>query len=199
MPDSGIADGATFSSAFWDSYVREQVCATCTSSTRPTNVEGRLIYETNTDRLLMGTGSGSNWICLAEPSQSWTPTVSGLTVGNGTWTAAYRRHDGWCTARGSFVLGSTSAITGSLLVTLPYTPVAASAFLTFCQLYDSSAGTVYHGVAGAYTSPQMILNCTTASGTYTTRTAISSTVPFTWATSDQIEFAVTFQMANRYD
>lgn len=202
MPDYAWTDGVAPSAATINANVREQVVTTCTSATRPTNVEGHLIYETNTDRVLLGTGSGSNWVCLAEPTQTWSsPTVSGLTAGNGTWDAGYRRHDGWCTARGAFTLGSTSSITGSLLVTLPYTPASASAMLGVCQFYDSSTSTTYVGTLGAWTTPRIILAVQTTSGTYATRTATSATIPFPddGTTGDMIEFAVTFQMANRYD
>jgi hypothetical protein len=60
MPDSGIANGAGFTSAFWDTYVRQQVVEQVTSATRPTGVDGREIVETDTDREL--TYDGSNWI-----------------------------------------------------------------------------------------------------------------------------------------
>ena len=200
MPDSGIADGATFSSAFWDSYVREQVVTTCTSSTRPTNVEGRLIYETNTDRLLMGTGSGSNWIILAEPAQTWAaPTVSGLTAGNGTWDAVYRRSDGYCHIRGRFTLGSTSSVTGALLVTLPFTAASNTQNGQFTGgFYDS--GTNYLGISYLTgNATQFYFGAIGAGGTYATIVAASGSVPASLGTGDVIDFSGTFRMANRYD
>lgn len=199
MPDSGIADGATFSSAFWDAYVREQVNTTCTSSTRPTNVEGRLIYETNNDRLLLGTGSGTNWITLAEPPQSWTPSVSGLTVGNGTWAAYTKRSDGYVDAWGTFTFGSTSAVTGGLVVTVPYTMPSDARVLGRATFTDAAPAADYDGSVGFWTTTSIVLSPLVASGTYLSRGTTSSSVPHTWATGDTLKFMARFPMANRYD
>ncbi len=68
MPDSGISDGSVYTSSFHDTYVRQQVVAQVTSGTRPTGVEGRLITESDTDRLLAY--SGSAWVRLNNYSSS---------------------------------------------------------------------------------------------------------------------------------
>lgn len=199
MPDSGIADGATFSSAFWDAYVREQVCATCTSATHPTNVEGRLIYETNTDRWLGGTGTGSNWITLAEPPQTWTPTVSGLTVGNGTWAAYHLRSNGLVEGWGTFTFGSTSAVTAALIVTIPYTLASDARIMGMASFEDASPAGQYMGTVDVWSTTSILLSPIDASGTYAKRATASATVPYTWATSDKIKFHFKAPMANRYD
>ena len=60
MPDAGLADGSVLTSANYDTYIRQQVVVQCTSGTRPTGVEGRIIAETDTDRVLIY--DGSSWI-----------------------------------------------------------------------------------------------------------------------------------------
>src|SRR6056297_246212 len=60
MPDANLADNSVLTSAFYNTYIREQVVVTCTSSTRPTAVEGRLIYETDTN--LIRVYDGSSWV-----------------------------------------------------------------------------------------------------------------------------------------
>lgn len=192
MPDSGIADGATFSSAFWDSYVREQVCVTCTSSTRPTNVEGRLIYETNTDRLLLGTGSGSNWITIAEPPQNWTPTwTQSATISHTVTAAKYKRMDGRC--RGWANLSATSAGTASntIICSLPKNADTSQLILGSVHLFDASASTFYVG--------QMYYQTATTFSIIThSLTTGGITVP-TIASGDLLRLQFDYQMANRYD
>ena len=58
MPDTApAADGAAITSSWLQTMVREQVVRTVTSSTRPTGVEGAVIYETDTDSFYYYTGS----------------------------------------------------------------------------------------------------------------------------------------------
>lgn len=68
MPDLGISDGSVYTSSFHDTYVRQQVVAQVTSGTRPTGVEGRLITESDSDRLLAY--SGSAWVRVGNYSSS---------------------------------------------------------------------------------------------------------------------------------
>lgn len=70
--------------------------------------------------------TGSAWILLLRPLGTWSPTVTGLTVGNGTLTAQ-------CEKRGriveffiEFVAGSTSNATGTVGFTLPFAPADAA-------------------------------------------------------------------------
>jgi hypothetical protein len=50
----------------------------------------------------------------------YTPAfASGVTVGNGTWVAAYAIVNEILFWQGTFTLGSTSAITGAVTITLP--------------------------------------------------------------------------------
>jgi len=60
MPDAGLADGSVLTSANYDTYLRQQVVAQVTSTTRPTGFEGRLVTETDTDRIVCY--DGTNWV-----------------------------------------------------------------------------------------------------------------------------------------
>ena len=68
MPDAGLADGSVLTSANYDTYLRQQVVVQCTSGTRPTGVEGRIIAETDTDRVLIY--DGASWIRIGSYSAS---------------------------------------------------------------------------------------------------------------------------------
>lgn len=68
MPDAGLADGSVLTSANYDTYLRQQVVAQVTSGTRPTGVEGRIITETDTDRIVAY--DGSSWVRVGNYSST---------------------------------------------------------------------------------------------------------------------------------
>lgn len=170
----------------------------CTSTTRPSPaIEGMLIYETNTDRTL--TYDGTNWIILAEPSVTWTPTLTGLTVGNGTWIASYHRSDGWIDLEANFTFGTTSAITGDLNLTLPIASANVTPDLFTVTFRDDNVAQQFSGQADFNNSTtSVLLRPINVAGTYAVGVAASATIPFTWTTNDRIMFAARYRMTTRY-
>lgn len=132
-------------------------------------------------------GTGSSWVW-----QSYTPSTSGLTIGNGTLAGEYCQIGKTVFFRLRFTLGSTSAVTGNVTCSLPVagsTPGGSGKFsVGNVRFYDSSAGlmpaigTVI--LTGASTAT---VTATRTSGTYADDVALSSTVPFTWATGDEFK------------
>ena len=90
------------------------------------------------------------------------------------------------------VFGSTSAVTGAVSITLPNSESmtaggAARAYMPFGQVVcRDNAGSSYTGHLQYSTATTLVVLATTASGTYTTAIGLSSTVPFTWGTSDSL-------------
>jgi hypothetical protein len=135
---------------------------------------------------------------------AYTPTFSaGITVGNGTFSSAYATVNKLTHYYGSFVFGSTSAVSGSSqTISLPTTADSSFAGFSFSGFlvsqvlyYDPSA---FVSVVGACN----IVNTTTArffveaaSGTYTTLSTLSSSVPFTWTTDDRIYWNFLYRTA----
>lgn len=157
--------------------------------------EGMQTYQTDTNTITYYTGSA--WRIIFQPSTSYTPTGSGaITTGNGTYTAAYSRSGDSVTVRGQFVLGSTSAIgSGQATLSLPVTADTSAQTLGSALFFDQSANNVYPAVvlinSGVGSSSMVVGNMNGAGGT----TAVSSSVPFTWATSDAIYFTTTYLAA----
>ena len=117
--------------------------------------------------------------------QSWTPTWTNLTKGNGTLDQAiYSRAGKTVFFTLIFTLGSTSSVGTSPVFTLPIT--ASQVFFTNARYYDSSATTYYEGRCDLASTTTAGIVVSDVSGTYLTRSGITATVPFTWATSDQI-------------
>lgn len=118
----------------------------------------------------------------------YTAVFTNYTVGNGTGpTAFYQITNDVVSADVAATLGSTSAIAGDITTT-PVIGVGASfAALTlgFLKVVDASPSTRYAGVV-AYAGGSVFLRVQALSGSYLAQVAISSAIPMTWTTSDQI-------------
>jgi len=125
----------------------------------------------------------------------YTPTYTNFTLGNGTVTARYARVQDIVVFYVRVVLGSTSSVTGQIQVSLP---VTSSSNLTrqSSMVNFLDAGTAnFTGVATWLSTTTVALNAILASGTYASATTTSSTIPFTWTTSDEFEFTFVYEAA----
>lgn len=128
---------------------------------------------------------------------NYTPTWSGITVGNATQASAFSMIGKTVHVLVSLTFGSTTSVSGATNITLPITA-------------DSSYSSIHHaGIArlqdanGADTTAAVGLNSTTTAqivygntaSTYLIEVDLSSTTPFTWTTSDAIKGTLTYQAA----
>ncbi len=130
--------------------------------------------------------------------QSFTPTFTNGTVGNGTATGRYRRVGNSIDVVFGWVWGSTSSASGVIKPVLPNswtidTTAQANNEYKSGQFwaYDQSAAKVYQGsvrVGGSYISA--ILNPDAAGTATSTAGEISNTLPVTWTTSDELYWTV---------
>lgn len=124
---------------------------------------------------------------------SYTPSLSGLTIGDGTLTGAFVRIGDTVLFRVSIVFGSTTAITGNVTVGLP-TTAASAAFVSTGMLEDSGSAR-YVAFTFATTTGVEIYPLDT-SGTYgRLNNVLSATVPFTWTTGDFIRLSGAYEAA----
>lgn len=136
------------------------------------------------------THTGSSW-------DSYTPTLTNITLGNGTLTG-----DWWRAGRGIFfkvklTFGSTTSVSGTMTIGLPTAYADGTDAEVFSALmFDNSANTRYDGRSQAISTTTVAINAMNSSATYLTETATSSTVPFTWATSDQLVVAGFYESAS---
>lgn len=112
---------------------------------------------------------------------SYTPTLAGITIGNGSVVATYLQIGKFCIYQIKVTWGTTTSSSGNVTITLP---VAAqnAASATGCNYSygnDVSANTSYI-MRAVETDASTLLMCY---GT-TTNSPISSTQPFTWANTD---------------
>jgi hypothetical protein len=123
---------------------------------------------------------------------SYTPTLTNVTLGNGTLTGNYIRMGALCFAQGRLVFGSTTAFTASPYFGLPFSISGISNALQTplgnLSLYDSSAG--------AYRFWQCAPG---GSGYFLVRDPGGSTItaasPWTWATGDIVQWSLAYQVA----
>jgi hypothetical protein len=174
----------------------------CTSTTRPSSpTAGDKIFETNTLRTLQWDGTG--WVILAEPINLWTPTITGITIGNGSWNwAEYHRSDGYCDFSARLITGTTTTFAGTrLLFTLPINAARPTQTGQFGVGYYDNGGSWYPGVASLTGSVSNIyLDCQNSAGTYTIVNAVTGVAPLNWSigSGHAIDVSGRYRMATRY-
>ena len=127
-----------------------------------------------------------------------TPVFPGVTIGNGSVSGRIRRVGSSLEYEASFVLGTTSAVTGTIFCELPsglnltYSSGRAFAIFGVVQAYDASnsaarqTGTVLQG-----TTTQQLSFASSGSGCGN----FANTVPFTWAANDILQFKASVPIA----
>lgn len=197
-----VISGTITGSATYDTPILIQPMITDYTNAVHTHISGVQGGQLNAGNALVpGTltygvlGVDSSWAW-----QSWTPTLGNITLGNGTVTALYTQIGKTIYFSFNFTLGSTSAVGTSPNFTLPVTASSS---------YAVGAGGGHQIGISSYLQPGvqemggvMRLNSTTvaqflvwnAAGTFITSAGISSTAPFTWASTNVI-FAEGFYQA----
>lgn len=126
MPVNTVADGDVLTASFVNTNYRDQVVSTVTSGTRPAGTEGQIIYETDTDKLYIYSGSG--WVRFGAQG-GWTTYTPTLTQsGAVTHTATYAKYEKiGRKVTVNFVLAVTGSGTASnkVTVSLPFTAAQA--------------------------------------------------------------------------
>jgi hypothetical protein len=133
---------------------------------------------------------------------SFTPTWTNLTVGNATQNSAYIAAGKLHIVRIALTWGSTTSMSGVPEFTLPngvsfHSSYYSTAIVGYGALEDDNPGTDYTGVvmrSGATAARGRFL-CEQVNATYAAAAGISATVPFTWATGDNIFAVFTFEAA----
>lgn len=183
MPDSGISDGSVYTSSFHDTYVRQQVVAQVTSGTRPTGVEGRLITESDSDRLMAY--SGSAWVRVGNYSSSGRTgfnlgRVASQSISGGATTFTAISFDTELTDTDGFIAVTADTITvpaglgGIYAMTGTVSWATAPGTNSSIEIYNVTTGNIYRQAVGA--ASQM--------------TSCAVSVIITLSASDQIQLRV---------
>lgn len=129
---------------------------------------------------------------------SYTPSLSGWTIGNGTIAAHYCKIGKLVEVRVIIVWGSTTSASGTLTVTLPFTAASTSfsvgAPLGGAMFLDNGSA-VYSGIAAYNNTTTCRFYAQLASGTYASQATVNATVPHTWADTDRLETTFVYEAA----
>lgn len=207
---SNIQDGTTIDAAdvngplntIYDDYnggissVNLATDAVTTTKIQNSAVTTAKIADNNVTNAKLATGAG-------EPGGAWTtwsPTWTGLTVGNGTLTAKYSQVGKTVFVRLHLLFGSTTAVTA--LGPRFSLPVTSAALPTSGGIVPAGPARTFNGTSGL-AEGLVVLQSTTAgeirilgtAATYANLVQISSTVPFTWATNYEMACSFTYEAA----
>jgi hypothetical protein len=191
-----VANGNVPDEDYFNNALMKQAVIVCTSGTRPSSpVEGMTIYETDTDRHMVYSGSG--WEIVLQQaattySPSWGGSTTNPTLGNGTLTGRYVRISRKLVYVSIYLaIGSTSTGgTGRWTFSLPVTPGAAEQTLT--ALGNDNSAAFRWGGSAYVTSGSDVLAVALGSGG---NIGVSSNVPFTWGQLDALLISGIYEAA----
>lgn len=124
---------------------------------------------------------------------SYSPTLTNLSLGNGTLSYKYLQIGKLTAARVDLVWGSTTSSGGAWAITLPVTAPAGvgSPILGVGECTDTSVSQSYDlRVRIASTTTFILMHSNGASSAQ-----VSGTSPFTWATGDEAHALLIFEAA----
>lgn len=154
--------------------------------------------DVDTDDNIVYVRLGGAWVPVG-PLGAWTaftPTLSGgWALGNSTYAAKYTRIGRLIRFYAKITIGSTATKGTTLTMALPITAAADQPFASFRATFDDGGGAWYPGMVYASTTATITIGAQNAAGTYLVAAGITSTVPFTWATSDVIHVVGEYEAA----
>jgi len=161
-----------------------------------TLAEGQFGYQESTKELRWYSGTAWEAALGLDAWDTFTPTLTSIgtgtdwAIGNATTSAAYLR-----VGRGIFfsvqvTFGSTTTFgTKALGMSLPLAAIAYSGtnpVLGQSNMYDTSAAENYVGNVAYRGQTEVQFTQTGVSATYVKNGLVTSTLPFTWASTDQL-------------
>jgi len=158
--------------------------------TAPT--EGMVTYQEAANHLTVYTGT--EWVPFDVAGwNTYTPTFTNVTVGNGTLVARYIQLGKAVHLHVRLTLGTTSAVSGTPIISLP---VATASGRLHTGTGNATNGTTNFLVETRYgsttTTQAYVFN---AANTFLERTNINGVSPFTWASTHILDFNLTYEAA----
>lgn len=196
-----LADGPAMIKELADQVDAEIGLVAYTSATRPTtgNFDGRIIYETDTTRVMRYNGSA--WQAVAQrDSQTYTPSWTnggggaGLSIGSGTLSGRYWHVGDLVTYRVRVVRAADSNTgTTDWIFSLPVSPDYSGQGFGSGAVNRSGSFVPFQVVGIGGTSVALVIPSGGTAGAFGTR--VSSSVPGSWASGDEIVFGGTYKAA----
>jgi hypothetical protein len=147
----------------------------------------------STSQVLTVTGGVPVWATASGGGTwaAWSPTYSGLTIGNGTVIARYAQTGKVIEVFYSLKFGTTTSISGTIDISVPVAAAQQTVQGFGLVLDDSGVGSTL-GQA-SLEAGNFRLSAVNSSATYATLSGLSSSVPFSWGNLDSLRFNATYE------
>ena len=173
-------------------YTAKGSIAAATAASTPANLA---VGANNT--FLRANSSTATGLEYAGTYTTFTPSWINLTLGNGTTSGRYLQIGKFIHVWANLIFGTTTVITaGVLRMTLPVNFVGDTAQIHnggSLILLDNGT-TSYPGTIQMITT-QAILEAQQANATYLIQAGVSSIVPHTWGSTDEITISMVYEVA----
>lgn len=145
---------------------------------------------------ISGTGDPVHRPIHETDTSTWNPTISNLTIGNGTLTATYKIVGARIYKAIGIVLGSTSAIGSTMDISTVITRLQTN-YAILGEAAFVAGGSPYMGFARWIPAGSNVVRILVrkVDGTYSQFSNIAATVPNTWTTSDAIDAEYQYDLA----
>lgn len=169
------------------------------------DAKGDLIGGTGADTFSRLAVGANNTVLIADSAEttglkwggawtSYTPTFTNLTVGNGSYTARYCQIGKNVDVFFKFTFGSSSSISSFPTISVPVNFAYTGVMLGDNSYVDSGA-TFYNGTNFVASASTIWMGAIVTSNPYGSVGVLSSTVPFTWGTADEIVIRLRYEAA----
>jgi hypothetical protein len=130
---------------------------------------------------------------IGSPWTAYTPTLVGITLGNGSIAGRYLQINKTVLFNITFTFGSTSSVTGATTASLPVT-ARGMGWQCDALIFDTSTGNFYPAVGIASTTgvAKVMVPGATSQGNYVN---IGTNLPMTWAAGDQFVIEGSYEAA----
>ena len=150
------------------------------------NSENELIFRSYNNHSAMKIGSDDMVSPVAGAWKAWTPTLTNITIGNGTVYAFYCQFGDVVHWQFRLYLGSTTSFGGSIYISAPVTPDNSTLYQPTGNVWLQEAGSYIYNGHSMIVADDIFFYADDELGTYTRSINVNATIPFTWGTSDNI-------------
>lgn len=205
MPYNTFTAGNILRASEVNTYLMKQAVMTFTTTSAADTAlganksKGMLVYATSNDFIYAWNGAA--WIPFASALGSgsgymgawtgYTPTLTGITLGNGTTAFTFVQQGKTVHVRGRLTFGSTTAVTGAASISLPVTATSVN----FVPSLTARAGGLDYAMLPIATVNTVGINALGSAGAYANRVTVSNLIPGTWTTNDFITLSATYEAA----
>jgi hypothetical protein len=159
-----------------------------------TAVDGMTTYLEDTNTYEGYDGSAWRQVVSIGAWTSYTPTLAGITLGNGTMSARYALIGKTMHLRFDFTLGSTSAITGQARFSLPSGITTPFPLAEPVGVGNALIGSNFSLIVTVNTTSQLTARIQRADATYLVSENTTSTTPGTWTTGSKLSARATMEI-----